>query len=348
MPTSPLQTVLCRYHYDALDRSITWTPDRQAHLQRFYCQNRLTTEIQNAEKRSIFQHDDQVLAQHNHLGPKVETTLLATDQQRSVLNALNSLLPHNIAYLPYGHRPFSQGLLSLLGFNGEPPDRVTGHYHLGNGYRQYNPVLMRFNCPDKLSPFGEGGVNAYAYCGNDPINWSDPNGSMRWFGIIGKKSISSLKAANLADEMQAPNKMPTVKYGDYIAKGDLKRTINLDKYTKNGQRKISDEFGRSIKKTSYILIGTIETISNPSSIANVSKLTPDNVSDFIKKSLSLHKKAAEMIEPNKYRPQDIRSRLIDQFEFMRDANSYYADLKKAIPNYDTAHIDIINQLRKRT
>jgi RHS repeat-associated protein len=69
-------------------------------------------------------------------------------------------------------------VFSLLGFAGERPDLVTGHYPLGNGYRSYNPVLMRFNQPDSLSPFGEGGVNAYAYCQGDPVNRSDPTGHM--------------------------------------------------------------------------------------------------------------------------------------------------------------------------
>ncbi|AVI87072.1 conserved hypothetical protein [Pseudomonas syringae pv. tomato T1] len=62
------------------------------------------------------------------------------------------------------------------GFNGELLDDITGHYLLGNGYRAYNPVLMRFNSPDSLSPFGEGGLNAYAYCAGDPVNRSDPSG----------------------------------------------------------------------------------------------------------------------------------------------------------------------------
>ena len=35
---------------------------------------------------------------------------------------------------------------------------------------------MRFNSPDSLSPFSVGGKNAYAYCGGDPVNRSDPNG----------------------------------------------------------------------------------------------------------------------------------------------------------------------------
>ncbi|MEE4693607.1 RHS repeat-associated core domain-containing protein, partial [Pseudomonas alliivorans] len=40
----------------------------------------------------------------------------------------------------------------------------------------FNPVLMRFNSPDRLSPFGEGGLNAYAYCKGDPVNQVDPTG----------------------------------------------------------------------------------------------------------------------------------------------------------------------------
>ncbi|WP_242485732.1 RHS repeat-associated core domain-containing protein [Pseudomonas sp. TH41] len=112
-----------------------------------------------------------------------KTILLATDQQRSVLIALDANRPHPIAYTPYGHRPRENGLLSLLGFNGEQPDSVTGHYHLGNGYRQFNPVLMRFNSPDSWSPFGEGGLNAYGYCGGDPRNRVDPTGH---FWGIGK------------------------------------------------------------------------------------------------------------------------------------------------------------------
>ena len=73
----------------------------------------------------------------------------------------------------------------LPGFNGERPDPVSGSYHLGNGYRAYNPVLRRFNCPDSLSPFGAGGINPYAYCLGDPVNRTDPTGHISWQGIVG-------------------------------------------------------------------------------------------------------------------------------------------------------------------
>lgn len=167
---------LCRYRYDALDRLDVCTPAEQASTGRFYQENRLATEIQGWVQHSIFQYDDQLLAQHQRRGGTVATTLLSTDQQRSVLNALDATPPRSRAYTPYGHHPVGNGLLSLLGFNGERPDPVTGHYHLGNGYRQFNPVLMRFNSPDSWSPFGKGGINAYAYCAGNPINRTDPTG----------------------------------------------------------------------------------------------------------------------------------------------------------------------------
>ncbi len=73
----------------------------------------------------------------------------------------------------------------LPGFNGERCDPVSGSYHLGNGYRAYNPVLRRFNCPDSLSPFGAGGINPYAYCAGDPVNHTDPTGHISWQGFVG-------------------------------------------------------------------------------------------------------------------------------------------------------------------
>ena len=176
MSNSPHETLLCRYHYDPLDRQSGCTLPQQPVIQRFHGDGRLTTEIQGGACWSILQYGDHLLAQRNHLEASVTATLLATDQQRSVLNALDASGPHPIAYTPYGHHPALHRLLSRRGFNGEQPDLLTGDYHLGNGYRQFNTVLMRFNSPDSWSPFGEGGLNAYGYCNGDPLNRVDPTG----------------------------------------------------------------------------------------------------------------------------------------------------------------------------
>ncbi len=221
------KTELCRYHYDPLDRQCGCTIVLQPAHQRFHCKSRLVTEIQGAARWSLFQHDDQLLAQRNHVGANATTLLLASDQQRSVLNALDAARLHPLAYSPYGHRAAQSGLLSLLGFNGERADPVTGHYHLGNGYRQFNPLLMRFNSPDGWSPFGEGGLNAYGYCEGDPVNRSDPTGHrsnvvMRLLkGIANKfgRTPSKLRPAKVKNPVSA-NKVPadlTPSAQDYSA-----------------------------------------------------------------------------------------------------------------------------------
>lgn len=65
---------------------------------------------------------------------------------------------------------------TVLGFNGERLAVELASYLLGNGYRAFSPVLMRFLSPDNFSPFGEGGSNSYVYCLNDPVNQRDPDG----------------------------------------------------------------------------------------------------------------------------------------------------------------------------
>lgn len=64
-----------------------------------------------------------------------------------------------------------------VGFNGQPHELPASTQLLGTGYRAYSPELMRFQRPDALSPFGDGGVNTYAYCGNEPLMRTDPNGT---------------------------------------------------------------------------------------------------------------------------------------------------------------------------
>lgn len=169
--------ILCRYHYDPLDRLVGLTPLGLSGTQRFYQNKDLVNEIDGETQRTIVRNESQPLAQRVSVAGVSETTLLATDQQRSPLTALMGTTQRQMAYTAYGHRTGESGLSSLLGFNGERPEPTTGHYLLGQGNRTFNPVLMRFNSPDELSPFGDGGINAYAYCENDPVNRYDPTGS---------------------------------------------------------------------------------------------------------------------------------------------------------------------------
>lgn len=172
VPMITARVRLCGYRYDALDRLVAHEPAGQEPRQRFYSRQQLITEIQGPRSGSIFQHDCQLLALRSQEQGAVNSRLLAIDQQRSVMHLTGADENARWAYAPYGHRC---GINPLLGFAGEAIDPVTGHYLLGNGYRAYNPVLMRFNSPDRLSPFGQGGLNPYAYCLGDPVNLIDPS-----------------------------------------------------------------------------------------------------------------------------------------------------------------------------
>jgi RHS repeat-associated protein len=166
----------CRYRYNALDQLTGLEPVGQATSQRFYRLEHLATEVQGPTSQSVLQHGTQLLALQTREGDDFHSQLLATDQQRSVLRVTDPVGPVQQVYTAYGHRRVDRGLGSLLGFNGEAVVPVTGHYLLGNGHRAFNPVLMRFNSPDKLSPFGRGGLNSYAYCLGNPVSFRDPTG----------------------------------------------------------------------------------------------------------------------------------------------------------------------------
>ncbi len=56
-------------------------------------------------------------------------------------------------------------------------DNETGLCYLNSRY--YDPTVGRFLSPDSLDyldPESIGGLNLYAYCGNNPVNYYDPSG----------------------------------------------------------------------------------------------------------------------------------------------------------------------------
>jgi RHS repeat-associated protein len=120
----------------------------------------------------------------NRSEPRV--VLLATDRSQSIIGEIVDGQAHTIAYSAYGEQSAQQKVETRLGFNGQLREADIGWYLLGNGYRAYNPRLMRFHSPDSWSPFRGGGLNAYMYCMGDPVNRVDPTGHMSFWKFLGK------------------------------------------------------------------------------------------------------------------------------------------------------------------
>ncbi|MFK9079912.1 RHS repeat-associated core domain-containing protein [Pseudomonas neuropathica] len=229
------EMLLCQYRYDAMDRLIDCTPSVSVKTQRFYLKDRLATEIQGTAHRSILQHEDHLLAHQQRQNNTLRIHLFATDQKRTVSNSLDAGLLHPFAYTPYGFRSPENGMLNFLGFKGERPDQVTGYYLLGNGYRAFNPVLMRFNSPDSWSPFGEGGLNAYAYCLGDPVNRVELDG--HWSILGGLKSL--LRTAGLRKSSRVAES--TIQNGRIDSVGILSDRIVYFDSVFEGRRQLNIE-----------------------------------------------------------------------------------------------------------
>ena len=171
------------FNYDPLDRCIACTRSGEPVSSRFYQKDQWVTAIQGNVATSLLRTNHQALAQLDPTG----TSLLTTDLPGSAISLVKPRHPiNNVVYSPYGYSRSLDTAGALVGFNGELPEAITGHYLLGNGYRAYNPVLMRFNSPDSLSPFSKGGINAYAYCSGDPVNKQDPTGRFftQWLKML--------------------------------------------------------------------------------------------------------------------------------------------------------------------
>ena len=250
------------YAYDALDRHIkSGTSDADV-TQLFYCQKRLITEIKGTASTHVFETERVVLAQHALQGSAYTTTLIAGDDKRSTLALLNNSQPQSLAYNPYGHSAELPMSHLMAGFNGERRDPLSGYYLLGNGYRAFNPALMRFNSPDSLSPFGDGWINAYAYCGGDPVNREDPTGHIP-FATLTKAIIKFKRLAHSTN---------TIKNNIV---GALTTTRNLDDMTSIPMSKItrylSSQDTQSLSKTSKKLYDSVNLASESNFRININR-----------------------------------------------------------------------------
>ena len=148
-------------------------------MKMFYQQNAVQTVLHPDGDTTLLRALDTPLAEHCS-GARSQSLVLGCDQQGSPMNVMSANASRTGRYTPYG---LEATLPSATGFTGQLKAWSLPGYFLGSGYRFFNTVLMRFHSPDSFSPFAAGGINAYMYCGGDPVNRIDPSGHMDIFSI---------------------------------------------------------------------------------------------------------------------------------------------------------------------
>jgi RHS repeat-associated protein len=143
----------------------------------FYEGDAVRTVWQEGRCSSLIQAAGMRLVERKVANDLKQTMMLASDGMGSVIGE-SGTRSKSVAYSPYG---FQRGMESLIGFAGQMQSLLPIGYFLGNGYRFFDVVTNRFNSPDEFSPFGRGGVNAYVYCGGDPVNCTDPSGHITYY-----------------------------------------------------------------------------------------------------------------------------------------------------------------------
>ncbi|MGG7597121.1 RHS repeat-associated core domain-containing protein [Pseudomonas sp. WC1] len=192
--------------------------------------------------------------------------LLIIDGMRNPIADWCTSAWETMAYSPYGYRSASADF-TQIGFTGQRRESPQGFYVLGMGYRIYNPVFMRFNSADALSPFGRGGVNAYAYCEGDPVNWQDSTGKGK---SASRKSSSGHHSGYESDSSVGSD----FSVGKEVIGTSGEVWLNFVQLTKDKRSVASylNDLDTSIKKTDHIITSQRSSWGEPHSRENLKRL----------------------------------------------------------------------------
>lgn len=209
----------------------------------------------------------------------VSTAVLSTDFNQSVFTALRNDQPEHVAYTPFGFGSFAHEIPGMPGFNGEIRDHYAGLYLLGN-YRIYSPALMRFHNPDSWSPFGDGGVNTYAYVRNDPINYMDPTGHMPFSR---RTSSSNLPKAGSGRVLESLESHPSSRHASLQA-SESQPSLKSSNRKQSGSRRSSSLSSNLSLDGSFDSMGSQTSIApeSPDGFSGVAQRYRKNAMEYLK------------------------------------------------------------------
>jgi len=130
-----------------------------------------------------------------------------------------------------GSQASTIGMYNSFRYRGYYYDTESGLYYLNSRY--YDPVACRFINADGLVSTGRenAGYNMYSYCGNNPVNYTDPSGLLENWEKLGFKYDGSM-----ADFRRLERGLPPLAYDNWLKNGGTK-VINRETYNNYGVKK---------------------------------------------------------------------------------------------------------------
>ena len=153
-------------------------------------------------------------------------------------------------------------------------DTETGYYYLQSRY--YDPSICRFINSDaiEISNLAKNmnvGTNLFAYCNNDPVNFSDPTGYFtvkRWMVAM---PIDMVLMATPAGALFAPIKTAAKKFGMMVVKKKFSANIF----------KVLNWLCKNIYKVVSKVIKAIQSVKAIKNFKFIKKLSPSKITGSI-------------------------------------------------------------------
>ncbi|MCM1225340.1 MAG: hypothetical protein NC548_63925 [Lachnospiraceae bacterium] len=197
------------YRYDLLNRQIyVRTPDGKEQENLYDGEGLRAGLVENGKKTTFLYHNGEILAECDGESAPVRRYVSGLglshvqtadgayhayhqDEQGSTayITGQDHGIENHYQYDAFGNLlDRKEGIGNRILYTGQQYDQETGQYYLRARY--YNPVVGRFLQEDT---YRGDGLNLYAYCANNPVNYYDPSGHAQKYGTGQANELPDVK-----------------------------------------------------------------------------------------------------------------------------------------------------------